>query len=134
MTLERALGILAKACAEAETIGVAMSFAVVDAAGNLVALTRMDGASFLTADTARSKAWTAAASRIPTSALAKALEAGMSAGAASLITSTSISTGGRFMAASGGLPIVDGGEIVGAIGASGGSGEQDVAAAEAAIA
>ena len=68
MKLELASEIIARAQREAQKIGVAMSFAVVDLGGHLVALSRMDGASFLTAEIAAGKAYTAVAFGVPWSA------------------------------------------------------------------
>jgi uncharacterized protein GlcG (DUF336 family) len=130
--LARALEMLERAKAEAERQGVAMSFAVVDAAGHLVASLRMDGASFISPDIARSKAWTAAAVRASTWDAAQVFE-GMEAGATSFLAAASEMTGGRFLAAAGGHPIVENGEVVGAVGTSGGSGVQDIAVAKAAL-
>lgn len=61
LTLAIALEYLGKAEREVEKLGVPMSFAVVDAGGHLVALHRMDGADWITADIAYGKAYTAAA-------------------------------------------------------------------------
>ena len=129
MKLEIALQVLERGRAAAARIGAPMSLAVADAGGNLVALTRMDGASFLTTEIATSKAWTAAAVRMPTVQLAQAM-----AGATSFLVSASVATHGRFILSGGGYPITAGGEVIGGVGASGGSTEQDdeVAAAAAA--
>ena len=109
-----------------------MSFAVVDGGGHLIALHRMDGASFVSPEIAYSKAFTAAAVRVPTWDMAQVFE-GMQAGATSFVAAAAQFTGGRFLAAAGGYPIVEDGEVVGAIGTSGGSGEQDIAVAKAAL-
>jgi uncharacterized protein GlcG (DUF336 family) len=132
VNLSEALEILDRAKAEAERQGVAMSLAVVDDAGHLVALHRMEGASFLSPGIAHSKAWTAAAVRMSTWEMANVFE-GMAAGANSFTAAAAQMTGGRFLAAAGGHPIVREGAIVGAIGISGGSGEQDIAVARAAV-
>lgn len=115
---------LAAAVAEARRRGWAVSIAVVDPAGELMAFLRLDGAPFSSADVARAKARTAARFRRPTRALDSAL------------------TGGRFAILAlegatpveGGVPIVVGGEVVGAVGVSGVTSPQDaeVAAAGAA--
>ena len=104
-----------------------MSLAVVDAAGHLVALHRMEGASFIS-QTAQSKAWTAAAMRRPTFEMGQVLE-GMAAGATAFAAAAAEFTGGRFLAAAGGYPIVR----KGAVGTSGGTHEQDIAVARAAL-
>lgn len=106
-----------------------MSFAVVDSGGHLVALARMDGAPFLTTEIATGKAYTAAAFKAPSAEVAKRFE-----GRVQFTASISVVSHGRFTPGMGGVPIVVDGEVVGAIGASGGTGEQDVAAVEAALA
>jgi uncharacterized protein GlcG (DUF336 family) len=126
--LTEALEILGRAEAEAERQGVSMSLAVVDAAGHLVALHRMEGASFISPQIAQSKAWTAAAVRRPTFEMGQVLE-GMAAGATAFAAAAAEFTGGRFLAAAGGYPIVR----KGAVGTSGGTHEQDIAVARAAL-
>ena len=128
MELARALELVARARREAEKIGVAMSLAVVDAGGHLVALARMDGAPFLTTEIATGKAFTAAAFKAPSADVAKRFE-----GRAQFTASIGVVSQGRFMLGMGGVPVVVDGEVVGAIGASGGTGEQDVAVVEAAL-
>jgi uncharacterized protein GlcG (DUF336 family) len=130
--LAKALEMLERAQAEAERQGVAGSFAVVDAGGHLVALHRMDGASFTSTEIAHSKAWTAAAVGAPTWDAAQVF-AGMQAGATSFVFAAAELTRGRFLAAAGGHPILEDGRVVGAIGTSGGSTEQALACARAAL-
>jgi glc operon protein GlcG len=129
LKLTLALDLVGRAQREAEKIGVAMSFAVVDSGGHLVAAARMDGAPFLTMDIATGKAYTAAAFGTPSADLAKRFE-----GRGQFTASIGVMTHGRFILGLGGLPIVVDGDVVGAIGASGGTGEQDVAVVEAALA
>jgi glc operon protein GlcG len=129
LKLALAVEIVGRAQREAEKIGVAMSFAVVDSGGHLVAAARMDGAPFLTIDIATGKAFTAAAFGAPSADLAKRFE-----GRGQFTASIGVMTHGRFILGLGGLPITVDGDIVGAIGASGGTGEQDVAVVEAALA
>ena len=127
--LVHALELVDRARQEAEKIGVAMSFAVVDTGGHLVALARMDGAPFLTTEIATGKAFTAAAFKAPSADLAKRFE-----GRAQFTASIGVVTHGRFTLGMGGVPIMVDGQVAGAIGASGGTGEQDVAVVEAALA
>ncbi|HET8607906.1 MAG TPA: heme-binding protein [Gaiellaceae bacterium] len=114
--LAEARQILARARAKAEEIGVPMAIAVVDAGGHLVALERMDGAPFAAPEIAWGKAWTAAAWGKPSSALADSI--GVAPGFSAAI---SAATGGRFTPRQGALPLPDGG----AVGASGGSSQED---------
>lgn len=60
-TLDDALALCSAARTAADKTGVPMSVAVTDAGGHLLALTRMDGAPWVSADVAQGKAWTAAA-------------------------------------------------------------------------
>jgi uncharacterized protein GlcG (DUF336 family) len=89
----------------------------------------MDGTSFMTPEIAIAKAWTAAAAKIPTGVLGGAL-----AGETAFLTGAGIATNGRFIASAGGVPVTVDGQVVGGVGASGGSIEQDGAVAEAAAA
>src|SRR5207248_11169104 len=108
--------------------GLALSFAVVDAAGHLVALHRMDGASWITPDVAIGKAWTAAAYAAPSAAQGEKMRDLLPFSAA-----VSTATGGRFTPQIGGLPIVIDGKPAGAMGASGAAGQQDEDAVRAGL-
>lgn len=110
VTLCEADGIVAAARAEAERMGWPMVIAVVDAAGMLVALARMDQAQLGSIEVARHKAETAARFRRPT----RAFEAGIAAGGIGLrALSMDVS------AVDGGLPLVRDDKVIGAIGVSG---------------
>jgi glc operon protein GlcG len=115
---------LAAAAAEARRRNWAVSIAVVDPAGELVAFLRLDGAPYSSVDISRAKARTAARFRRPTRALDSALTAGR----------LPILALDGTTAVEGGVPIVVGGEVVGAVGVSGVTSPQDaeVAAAGAA--
>jgi uncharacterized protein GlcG (DUF336 family) len=106
-----------------------MSFAVMDPAGHLVALVRMDGAPWISADVAQGKAWTAAAYGAP-SAAQKAKMEPMPNFAAAVTTMTH----GRFTPQTGAVPVYSDGRLVGALGASGGTGQQDEDVCAAAVA
>lgn len=112
---------LAAAVTEARRQGWAVSIAVVDAAGELVAFLRMDGAPYSSIDVARAKARTAARFRRPTRGLDSALTAGRLA-ILGLEGATPVE---------GGVPIVVGGEVVGAVGVSGVTSAQDAQVAQA---
>lgn len=115
----------AAAVAEAERLGVAVSVAVVDAGGHLVAFDRMDGAEIAGPHLAVDKALTAVAHRCPTGALA----ADAADGAA--LAGLAASGGGRYVVFAGGLPLWAGdGRVVAGIGVSGATAEQDLACAE----
>lgn len=113
---------------EARDQGLKLSFAVVDAAGHVVAIARMDGADWITPEVALGKAWTAAAYRAPSAAQGdKAKDLVAFAGA------ISTATHGRYTPQIGGLPVEIDGEAAGAMGASGASGQEDEAVVRAAI-
>ena len=120
ITLEQATTFIAGGEAEASRQGLKLAFAVVDAAGHLVALHRMDGAPWIAPDVALGKAWTAAAYGAPSAAQGEKMEE-LHAFSASI----SAATHGRFTPQIGGLPITDGDAVIGAMGASGGTGQQD---------
>ncbi|TPW74827.1 GlcG/HbpS family heme-binding protein [Schumannella soli] len=122
--------VLDAALAEAERIGVPASVAVLDAGREPLAFGRQDGAGLLTGEVATGKAFTA-----------------ISLGTASGDLSVAANTGGDFAALhhatsrnlvtfAGGFPLVDAesGNLVGAIGASGGSLDEDIAIAQAGVA
>lgn len=128
IALEDALALLAAARTAAAEIGVPMSFAVMDPYGHLVALARMDGAPWISTDVAQGKAWTAAAYGAP-SAAQKEKMAPMPNFASALSTMT----GGRYTPQTGAVPVHRDGALLGALGASGGTGEQDEAACTTAV-
>lgn len=128
LTLDLARRLLAAAEAEAGRQELRLAFAVVDAAGHLVAAARMDGADWITPEVALGKAWTAAAYRAPSAAQGdKAKDLVAFAGA------ISVATHGRYTPQIGGLPIVIEGEPAGAMGASGALGQEDEAVVRAAL-
>ena len=120
LTSDQSLALLSAAREECARVGVPMSFAVVDAAGHLVAVLRTDGAPWISTDVAQGKAWTAAAYGAPSAAQKVKMESMPNFSAA--ITAR---TGGRFTPQTGAVPIYRDGRLAGAIGASGGTGEQD---------
>ena len=125
---EDALELIMVAKVESLRIGVPMSLAVVDAAGHPLLAERMVGAGWLTADIAYSKAFTAAAWRIATVELQSRLS-----NAPYLVNALSVQTRGSFMPQGGGIPVVREGQIVGALGASGGSAAQDHGVAQVGV-
>src|SRR3954469_24702401 len=120
IALETALSYIAAGEQEARRQELALAFAVVDAGGHLVALHRMDGAPWIAPEVATGKAWTAAAYGAPSAAQGEKMR-DLHAFSASI----SAATGGRFTPQVGALPITDGDEVIGAMGASGGTGQQD---------
>lgn len=128
LTLDQALDLCAGACAAADEIGVPMTVAVMDPGGHLLALTRMDDAPWVSADVAQGKAWTAAAYGTP-SAAQKDKMAPMPIFASAVTAMTH----GRFTPQTGAVPVYREGVLLGAVGASGGTGDQDEAACIAAV-
>lgn len=128
VSLDDARRILAAGEAKARAIGQPMNLAVVDAGGNLVAHIRMDGAWIGSIDISINKAFTARAFDLSTKSLGEDAQPGKQ------FYGIHASNGGRIMIFAGGIPLQRDEQIVGAIGVSGGSGEQDQAVAEAAVA
>src|SRR5829696_8443682 len=120
VTLQDAQRIISAAQRKAEDIGQPMNIAVVDVGGNLVAHVRMDGAWIGSIDISINKAYTSRAFDITTKDLAAPSQPG------GQFYGIHVSNGGRIRIFAGGVPLVgDGGGVVGAVGVSGGSGEQD---------
>ena len=111
---------------KATEIGQAMNIAVADAGGNLVAHVRMDGAWIGSIDISQKKAFTSRAFDIATKDLAEHSQSGQQ------FFGIHASNDGKIMIFAGGVPLKKDGQVVGAVGVSGGSGEQDHAVAEAA--
>ena len=122
ISLERAQAAIAAAIAEAKKKDWKFNIAVVDSGGNLVAFERMDGAQLASIAISQHKARVAATYRRET----KAFESGIQQGGF-----TYLLTLDDLIASRGGIPLVEGGKIIGAIGCSGGSGSQDEVACKA---
>ena len=125
INLETARRVIAAAEKKAAEIGQPMNIAVVDAGGNLVAHVRMDNAWIGSIDISINKAFTSRAFDISTKDLAGHSQSG------NQFFGIHASNHGRIMIFAGGIPLKENGKVVGAIGVSGGSGEQDHAVAEA---
>ena len=107
--------------------GALVSVAIVDAGGHLVVFERMDGAEIAGPVLARDKAFTAVAHRVATHELTDLVLPGAE------LAGMNSADGGRYIAFGGGLPLWDADRVIGGVGVSGGSSEQDVAAATAAL-
>jgi len=125
VSLEDARRIIAAAEKKAKELRQPMNIAVADGGGNLVAHERMDGAWIGSIDISINKAYTSRAFDISTRELAAASQSG------GQFFGIHASNGGRVMIFAGGVPLRRQGKVVGAVGVSGGSGEQDHAVAEA---
>jgi uncharacterized protein GlcG (DUF336 family) len=128
ITLNDARAIIAAAEKKAEEIGQPMNIAVADAGGNLIAHVRMDGAWIGSVDISIKKAWTSRAFDIATKDLAEHSQSG------NQFFGIHASNNGKVMIFAGGIPLKQDGKVVGAIGVSGGSGDQDHEVAEAGVA
>ena len=129
LSIEIAEKIIVGARAKASELKVPMTFAVVDAGGYLIALARMDGAGLLTPSIAQSKAYTAAVFRRTSAEMGKLAET-----RPQFFASIAHIGAVPLIAGGGGLPIRQGGEIIGGVGASGGTPDQDVECAQAGLA
>src|SRR4026209_1102226 len=125
VTLADARRVIAAAEAKAAEIGQPMNIAVADGGGNLGAHVRMDKAWLGSIDISIKKAYTSRAFDIATIDLASHSQSG------GQFFGIHASNDGRIMIFAGGIPLKKDGQVVGAIGVSGGSGEQDHAVAEA---
>lgn len=124
---EAAAAAVAAAVRWAEERGNKVNVAVVDAGGNLAAFLRMPGAFLHSIDIAIDKAYTGAGFGLPTGAWSEALK----------IHSAAVQTGlpgrPRFVGFGGGLPLRHDGRLIGGIGVSGGSEQEDEACARAGL-
>jgi uncharacterized protein GlcG (DUF336 family) len=125
VTLKEARAVIAAAEKKAAKIGQPMNIAVADEGGNLVSHVRMDGAWIGSIDISIKKAWTSRAFDIATKDVAEHCQSG------GQFFGIHASNDGKVMIFAGGIPLKRNGKVVGAIGVSGGSGEQDHAVAEA---
>ena len=127
ISLDEATELIAAAEEAADEIDNPMVVAVTNAEGNLVAQHRMDGAWLASVSISRNKAYTSAALDMPTHELAEPSEPGNS------LYGLQTTDEGRIVIFGGGYPLERDGEIVGAVGVSGGAVEQDRAVAEAGV-
>jgi uncharacterized protein GlcG (DUF336 family) len=125
--LDAAQRILESVKETAHGLGVGVSMAIVDSGGNLKAFSRMDGAEQAGPTLAVDKAYTALAHRTATHQLARQAAPG------GPLFGLHAAAGGRYIIFGGGIPITVGGRVVGAVGVSGATVEQDVACAQAGV-
>lgn len=122
--LDAANKLIATAEAEARKHDWKMNIAVVDTHGDLVAFARMDGAQLASIAISQGKARTAALFRRETRLFYNQFEAGHG---------YAVTFGPQVVASPGGFPLVAAGQLIGAIGCSGGTGDQDAAVCKAAV-
>ena len=123
--IDRAITMIQAGHAKARELDIAVSVAVVDEGGRLIAFGRMDQARPMSVDIAVNKAYTAATFQVPTAQLTASQ---------SWFQSMIVSSQGKVIAVAGGLPVLDTPNIVGAVGVSGGTDDQDVECCRAAVA
>lgn len=125
ISLERANTVIAAAIAEAKKHDWKLNVAVVDSGGNLVAFQRMDGAQLASIQIAEHKARAAVTFRRETKVFENAIQVN---------SSPYVMTLDGIIASRGGIPLLDGGKLIGALGCSGGTGSQDEVACKAGVA
>jgi len=128
ITLEEAKSIVAAAELKAQQMGQPMNIAVMDAGRNLVAFQRMDGAWVASIDIAIDKAFTSAGRGLTTREIGQMAQPGQP------LFGINTTNGGRIVIFAGGIPLIRDGEVVGAIGVSGGTPDEDHEVAEAGVA
>jgi uncharacterized protein GlcG (DUF336 family) len=128
MNIDIAKKVIKAAIQQAQEMNRLCSVAVVDARGFLVALHRMDQALIPTVDIARDKAWTAATFRMPSSDVGRFGDPSSPG-----FGFNTQNWNDRLTTIPGGLPIMDGDQVVGGVGVSGGTPEEDVTVCRAAL-
>jgi uncharacterized protein GlcG (DUF336 family) len=127
ITLEAAKGIVSAAEHKAQEMGLPMNIAVMDAGRNLVAFHRMDGAWVASIDIAIDKAFTSAGRGLTTRKIGEMAQPGEP------LFGINTTNGGRIVIFAGGIPLTRDGEVVGAIGVSGGTVDEDHEVAEVGV-
>ncbi|KAB1185495.1 MULTISPECIES: heme-binding protein [Haloferax] len=127
VTLEVAKQLVDAAEEKAAEIDVPMCIAVMDDAANLVAFHRMDDALLASIDIAQDKAYTAVSLKLDTETVWEVSQPGES------LYGLGNTNDGRIITFGGGIPLEVDGTVVGGIGVSGGSAEEDVTVASAAV-
>jgi uncharacterized protein GlcG (DUF336 family) len=128
ITLEEARRIVSAAEEKAGQMGQPMNIAVMDAGRNLVAFHRMDGAWVASTDIAIDKAFTSAGRGLTTRKIGEMAQPGQP------LFGINTTNGGRIVIFAGGIPLMRDGEVIGAIGVSGGTVDEDEEVAEAGVA
>ena len=128
VTLDQTRKIIDAAEQKAQEIGQPMNVAVLDAGRNLKAFARMENAWLGSIDIAIDKAFTSVSLELPTQDLAEQAQPGQP------LFGIHTTNGGRVVIFAGGIPLVQDGEVVGAVGVSGGTPDQDHEVAEAGVA
>jgi uncharacterized protein GlcG (DUF336 family) len=128
LTLAEARRLVAAGEQKAQQLGIPYNIAVVDAGGDLITHIRMDGAWLGSIDIAIKKAWTSRAFDISTQDLAKMAQSGKP------LFGINSTNHDKVVIFAGGMPVKVGTTVLGAVGASGGTVDQDQEVVEAALA
>ena len=127
LTLKAAKLMGDRALEKCEEIGKSFVFTVVDAGGNVLYIQRMEDAFFTSVGIATDKAFTAAAVKKGTHVLTNIVKPEKD------LFGLNLTNNGRIITFGGGLPIIVDEEVIGGVGVSGGSVEEDMAVAQAAL-
>lgn len=127
ITLDVAKQIVTAAEEKADAIDVPMCIAVMDDGGNLVTFHRMDDALLASVEIAQNKAYTAVSLKLDSETVWELSQPGEA------LYGIGETNDGRIVTFGGGIPLKVGEDVVGAVGVSGGSVEEDVAVAEAGV-
>jgi uncharacterized protein GlcG (DUF336 family) len=127
VTLDVAKELIDAAEAEAEEVGVPMCIAVMDEGANLVAFHRMDDALLGSVSIAQNKAYSSVSLKLDTETVHEVSQPGES------LYGIGGTNDGRIVTFGGGIPLEVDGSVVGAVGVSGGTVEEDVTVATAAV-
>jgi uncharacterized protein GlcG (DUF336 family) len=127
LTLAEARSLIAAGEKKAAELGIPYNIAVVDAGGGLIAHARMDGAWLGSIDISIHKAWTARAFDMATEDLAKMAQSGKP------LFGIQNTNHEKVVIFGGGAPVKEGDLVIGAVGASGGTVDQDLKVVEAAV-
>lgn len=127
LNLQLAKQIIDGAEKEAQNLDVKMVISVVDAGGNLIALHRMDDAWIGSVDIAEGKAWTSIAFKLETEILASLTIPEQE------LYGINTTNNGKIVVFGGGIPLLLDGKVIGAIGVSGSTVQNDIAVAKAGV-
>ncbi|MBE6694623.1 MAG: heme-binding protein [Ruminococcaceae bacterium] len=125
LTLKKAVKLMSAVEDRARALGKQIAIAIVNAEGNTVAVHVMDGAYLVSCDVAVKKAYTSVAVKMPTLELQKLCQPGE--------TFYGLQANDKLVIFGGGIPLVYEGKIIGGLGISGGTGEEDHALCEYAL-
>ncbi|WMX54416.1 heme-binding protein [Peribacillus sp. R9-11] len=127
INLTLAKNLIESAEKKANEIKVPVVISIVDEGGNFVACHRMDDALLVSVELAQNKAWTSIAMKMTTENLALVAANGKE------LYGINTTNNGRVVVFGGGIPLYNNGQIIGAVGVSGGSVDEDIRVAQSAV-